>query len=67
MVNLAARLQGESVGGDIVISTDFAEDIAVAEKLRGIPTTSEAAELKGFDAPVPYYRIGNAAISAASA
>ncbi|NKB49742.1 MAG: hypothetical protein GKS02_10335 [Alphaproteobacteria bacterium] len=57
MVNLAARLQGESVGGDIVLSPDFAEDVAVAERLRDVEIASETANLKGFDAPVPYFRI----------
>jgi class 3 adenylate cyclase len=60
MVNLAARLQGESLGGDIVLSPAFAEDVAVAEKLRDIAVLSETANLKGFDAPVPYFRISGA-------
>ncbi|NNE84681.1 MAG: adenylate/guanylate cyclase domain-containing protein [Alphaproteobacteria bacterium] len=57
MVNLAARLQGESVGGDIVLSPAFAEDVGVAERLRDVATSRETANLKGFDAPVPYFRI----------
>jgi class 3 adenylate cyclase len=60
MVNLAARLQGESVGGDIVLSSAFAEDVAVAERLRDITISSETVNLKGFDAPVPYYRVTGA-------
>jgi len=59
MVNLAARLQSESVGGDIVLSLVFAEDVAVADRLRDFTMSSEAANLKGFDAPVPYYRISD--------
>ena len=57
MVNLAARLEGESAGGDIVLSPDFAADAAVAGRLRDIELSREVAELKGFDAPVPYFRI----------
>ena len=57
MVNLAARLQGESIGGDIVLSPVFAEDVAVAERLRNLMVSSETANLKGFDRPVSYYRI----------
>ncbi len=59
MVNLAARLQSESVGGDIVLSLAFAEDVAVADRLHDLAVSREAANLKGFDSPVPYYRITN--------
>ena len=65
MVNLAARLQSESVGGDIVLSLAFAED--VADRLRDLAMSSEAANLKGFDAPVPYYRITGSSDPARSA
>lgn len=64
MVNLAARLQGESIGGDIVLSVDFAEDVVVAERLRNLSISGETADLKGFDDLVPFYRI---AISGAAA
>ena len=57
MVNLAARLQGESVGGDIVLSPAFAEDVTVADRLHDLAVSREEANLKGFDSPVPYYRI----------
>ena len=59
MVNLAARLQGESIGGDIVLSPDFAADVAVAERLRDLEVTPENANLKGFDTPVPFFRIAD--------
>ena len=59
MVNLAARLQGESIGGDIVLSPDFAADVAVAERLRDLEVTPEMANLKGFDTPVPFFRIAD--------
>src|SRR5581483_6914513 len=52
-VNLAARLQGQSKGGDIVLSTELAADPAVApmlDRLRaeGIPVELDQAALKGF-------------------
>jgi class 3 adenylate cyclase len=55
--NLAARLQGESRGGDIVMSQALADDPAVAPLLRGVPSTAESAAVKGFAAPVTYLRV----------
>ncbi|MBO6781707.1 MAG: adenylate/guanylate cyclase domain-containing protein [Alphaproteobacteria bacterium] len=56
-VNMAARLQGQSAGGDIVLSEEIAEDPAVAATLGDIPVSQESAELRGFDAPVPFRRL----------
>jgi class 3 adenylate cyclase len=56
-VNLAARLQGQSAGGDIVISQSLAEDSAVAPLLRDVPSTVERATVKGFAAPVAFLRL----------
>jgi len=56
-VNMAARLQGESRGGDIVLSATMAEDVRVGDRLGGLETSHEAAALKGFDAPVPFLRL----------
>lgn len=56
-VNMAARLQGQSEGGDIVLSEAIAEDAAVAPLLEGLDCTREAATLKGFDVPVAFRRI----------
>jgi class 3 adenylate cyclase len=56
-VNLAARLQGESLGSDIVVSKTLAEDPAVAGLLPGLEVREEQAELKGFEAPVSFLRI----------
>ena len=56
-VNLAARLQGESGGGDIVVSETMAADPAVAGRLQGLAQRREAARLRGFDAPVAYLRL----------
>ncbi len=56
-VNLAARLQGESRGGDIVLSQSMAEDPAIAELIRDLSPCEEQAALKGFDAPVGFLRL----------
>jgi class 3 adenylate cyclase len=56
-VNLAARLQAESRGGDIVVSRDMADDPAVASLLDGVSGREERAELKGFEESVPFLRL----------
>lgn len=56
-VNLAARLQGESRGGDIVISAAMAADPQLAGLLDGDSASRSRANLKGFDAPVDYVRL----------
>lgn len=56
-VNLAARLQGKSRGGEIVLSESLAQDPAVAPMLEGRNAHSETAELKGFAAPIPFLRL----------
>ncbi len=56
-VNLAARLQGESLGGDIVLSRSMAEDPAIAELIRDLSPCEEQAALKGFDTPVGFLRL----------
>jgi class 3 adenylate cyclase len=56
-VNMAARLQGESRGGDIVLSAAMAEDVSVAGRLASFEARRESAPLKGFDAPVPFLRL----------
>jgi class 3 adenylate cyclase len=61
-VNLAARLQGQSKGGDIILSTELAADPAVAPMLQhlqadGIAAQLDQAALKGFDRPLPFHRL----------
>ena len=56
-VNLAARLQGESHGGDIVLSEDIAADPGVAERLKARRVSHEKARVKGYTAPVEFLRI----------
>jgi len=57
-VNLAARLQGQSRGGDIVLSRDMLGDPGAAEALDGFALEADAAELRGFDRRVDYLRLG---------
>ena len=56
-VNMAARLQGQSQGGDIVLSEAVAEDPAVAALLTTLDCHRETTTLKGFDAPVAFRRL----------
>jgi class 3 adenylate cyclase len=61
-VNLAARLQGQSRGGEIVLSSEIANDPSVAPLLanlatEGIPTIPDQAALKGFAEPFDFYRL----------
>lgn len=56
-VNMAARLQGRSQGGEVVLSAVLADDPAVVPLLIGRPARREAAALKGFDRPVPFVRL----------
>ena len=55
--NMAARLQNQSQGGDIVVSRELASDPAVAHDLQNFTLVEEQADLKGFDEPIPYFRI----------
>jgi class 3 adenylate cyclase len=56
-VNLAARLQNESAGGDIVLSETLAGEPGVAERLAPLNVRSETARVKGFAEPVALRRI----------
>ena len=56
-VNLAARLQNVSRGGDIVLSRAILADESAAALIVGLNASDETALFKGFDAPVPYRRI----------
>lgn len=56
--NKAARLEGQSTGGDIVLSPEFAADREVARLLADTPAREESAELKGFPEPIRFLRIG---------
>ncbi len=56
-VNLAARLQNESAGGDIVLSEVMAGEPGIAERLAPLCATAELAQVKGFIEPVGLRRI----------
>jgi class 3 adenylate cyclase len=56
-VNMAARLQGQSAGGDIVLSRAVAEDPAVEPMLAALSSQAETVTLKGFAEPVPFVRV----------
>lgn len=56
-VNLAARLQAQSRGGDIVVSGTLAAEAAVALLLEDLDTSPEEAVLQGFDQPVLFMRV----------
>ncbi len=55
--NEAARLEGQSRGGDIVMSREFADDPGIAPLLAAFSPVEATAELKGFAEPVPLLRI----------
>jgi class 3 adenylate cyclase len=56
-VNMAARLQGQSQAGDVVLSHAIADDPAVKPLLAGVATREESVVLKGFDQPVGFVRV----------
>lgn len=55
--NEAARLEGQSRGGDIVMSREFADDPRIAPLLGAFSPVEATAELKGVAEPVPFLRI----------
>ncbi len=65
-VNLASRLQEESGGGDIVFSTSVADDPAIAPLLGHFDYTTEKVEVKGFDVPIVFHRLGAESLPKAS-
>src|SRR5262249_41992106 len=56
-VNLAARLQGRSEGGDIVLSQTLLAEPEVKALLTGRRLIEESAAFKGIDRPVRYARL----------
>ncbi len=57
-VNMAARLQGQSEGGDVVLSRAVADDPAVQTVIAELSRRDEEVTLKGFDRPVGFVRLG---------
>jgi class 3 adenylate cyclase len=56
-VNTAARLQGQSHGGDVVLSETLAKDPAVVALLADRKPSIEQAQLKGLAEPVIFERL----------
>lgn len=56
-VNMAARLQGQSDGGDVVLSRAVADDPAVQSVIADVSKREEEVALKGFDRPVGFVRL----------
>ena len=56
-VNLAARLEKESRGSDIILSESLAQDPGVLSMLAEFRPTQDKASLKGFDDEIPITRI----------
>ena len=56
-VNMAARLQGQSEGGDVVLSRAVADDPAVQTVIADVSRREEEVALKGFDKPVGFVRL----------
>jgi len=66
-VNLAARLQGESRGGDIVLSETLAKDPGVAAVIAPLDPQRDSSVLRGIARPVSFWRIVDAGAPAAQA
>jgi class 3 adenylate cyclase len=62
-VNLAARLEHQSEGGDIVLSETMAQEPGVAEQLAKLDVASETALVKGFSDQISLRRILGPAVS----
>lgn len=56
-VNLTARLQGESRGGDVVVSREIAASPGAAALIERHRPQEESASLRGFAAAVPFLRL----------
>jgi len=56
-VNMAARLQAQSRGGDIVLSKEISTNPSLATLLHGLAVSEESVPLKGFVEPVSFCRV----------
>lgn len=56
-VNLAARLQDQSRGGDIIVSATLAAEPGAAALIEPLAATAELAPLRGIDEPVAFIRL----------
>jgi len=55
--NKAARLEGQSRGGDVILSAETAADPALGDLLRRLDPQREQARLKGFEGEADYFRV----------
>jgi class 3 adenylate cyclase len=62
MVNIAARLEHQCRGGEVIVSEDVAGDAETAAALADRERIEETAMLRGVSSPVRYFRVavGNA-------
>jgi class 3 adenylate cyclase len=58
-VNIAARVQGLSRGGDLVFTESIRADAEAATLLDGRPLESDSVALKGIDQPVLVHRLSS--------
>ena len=56
-VNVAARLENQCRGGEVIVSEDVAEDAETAAALTARTQIQETAMLRGVSAPVRFVRI----------
>ena len=56
-VNLAARLQGEADGGEIVVSEAMLAEPGLKDELDRLDPRAETATVKGFAEPVRFFRV----------
>ena len=59
-VNVAARLEGESEGNDVVLSAEIMNAPGTREELSARPgwrPSAEMAQLRGIETPVEYWRL----------
>jgi class 3 adenylate cyclase len=56
-VNIAARLQNESEAGEILLSSAVLDDPAVAGQLKDRTLVEDTQLLRGFEAPVTFWRL----------
>jgi class 3 adenylate cyclase len=56
-VNMAARLQGESDGGEVVLSREVYSDPGVMMLLDDMEVVEERGGIRGFEGPITFYRL----------
>jgi class 3 adenylate cyclase len=56
-VNIAARLEHECRGGEVIVSEDVAKDIETGAAMAGRAQLEETATLRGVSAPIRFVRV----------